>query len=91
MTRKRKWRLAVAAAVLIAVCLVHAPILRGLAGLLIVDQPTDDFECVCIAAWGYSPAGRQYYDMAADLHRGKPACRILLVGPDPNRLEQIGA
>ena len=60
----------------------------GLAGLLIVDQPTDDYDCVCISSWGYDPNGDRCYDVAADLYRRKPSCRVLLVAPD---LEPAGA
>jgi hypothetical protein len=88
MTPKRKWSVLLAAVVLIAVWLVHAPLLRGLAGLLIVDQPADDFDYVCIAAWS---SGDRCYDVAGDLHRKTPARRILLIGPSQNRIEQIGA
>jgi hypothetical protein len=91
MTARRKWRIAVLAVVVAAVWLFHAPLLRGLAGLLIVDQPTDDYDCVCISSWGYYPNGDRCYDVAAELYRRKPSCRILLVAPAPNRLAQIGA
>jgi len=91
MTTKRKRRIVVLAVVVAAVCLFHAPLLRGLAGFLIVDQPTGDYDCVCISPWGNNPNGDRCYDVAADLYRQKPSCRILLVAPDPNRLEKIGA
>jgi hypothetical protein len=91
MTKRRKWSAALAAAALIAVCLCHSPILRGLAHLLIVDQPTDDFDYVCIAAWGRGGGDGRCYDVVRDLCREKPSRRVLLVGPDASRLEQIGA
>ncbi len=90
MTAKRKRRLLVLAVVFAAACLFHAPILRGLARLLIVDQPTDDYDCVCISPWGYHAGGDRCYDVAAELHRRKPSCRVLLVATAPNRLEEIG-
>ncbi len=90
MTARRKWRIVVLAVVAAVACLVHAPLLRGLAGLLIVDQPTDDYDCVCISSWGRTPSGDRCYDVAADLYQRKPSCRILLVAPDVNRLEQTG-
>ena len=90
MTTKRKWRLLLAAAILIAVWIVRAPILRGLAGLLIVDQPTDNFDYVCIVAWGQNGDGDRCYDVAGDLRREKPSRRILLVGQSPSRVERIG-
>jgi hypothetical protein len=90
MTAKRKWRIGVLAVVVTAVCLFHAPMLRGLVGLLIVDQPIDDYDCICISSWGYHANGDRCYDAAAELYRRKPSCRVLLVAPDPNRLEEIG-
>ena len=91
MTTRRKWRIVILAVVVAVACLFHAPLLRGLAGLLIVDQPTDDYDCVCISSWGHHPSGDRCYDVAADLYRRKPSSRILLVAPDVNRLEEIGA
>jgi hypothetical protein len=90
MTKKRKWVVALLAAFLVAAGLVHAPVLRGLAGLLIVDQPGDDFDWICLAAWGYGGDGDRCYDVAADLQREKSGSRILLIGPAMNRLEQTG-
>ena len=90
MTAKRKRRIVVLA-VVVAACIFHAPLLRGLAGFLIVDQPTGDYDCVCVCAWGDNPNGDRCYDVAADLVRRKPSCRVLLVAPTPNRLEEIGA
>jgi hypothetical protein len=87
---KRKWRWLLAAVVLIAVWIVQAPILRGLAGLLIVDQPTEEFDYVCLLAWGYQAEGDRCYDVAGDLHREKPSRRILLVGQRPSRIEKVG-
>jgi hypothetical protein len=91
MTAKRKWRMVVLAVVAAVVCLFHAPILRGLARLLIVDQPTDNYDCICISPWGYHASGDRCYDVAAELYRRKPSCRVLLVATAPNRLEEIGA
>jgi tetratricopeptide (TPR) repeat protein len=91
MTAKRKRRIVVLAVVVAAACIFHAPLLRGLAGFLIVDQPIGDYDCVCLCAWGDNPNGDRCYDVAADLYRRKPSCRVLLVAPNPNRLEEIGA
>jgi hypothetical protein len=91
MTAKRKRRIIVLAAFIAAAWLFHAPLLRGLAGLLIVDQPTDDYDCVCISAWGDRRNGDRCYDVAVELYRKKPSCRILLIVPEPNRLEEIEA
>jgi hypothetical protein len=91
MTRKRKWAVVFAAAALIVVCLLHAPILRGMARLLIVDQPADDFDYVCIATWGHGGGDDRCYDLVGDLCREKASRRVLLVGPDASRVERIGA
>jgi hypothetical protein len=90
MTAKRKRRIAALAAMVAVAWLFHAPLLRGLAGLLIVDQPTDDYDCVCISAWGDRPNGDRCLDAAANLYRRKPACRVLLIAPTPSRLEASG-
>ncbi len=76
--------------VVAAAGLFHAPLLHGLAGLLIVDQPTDDYDCICISSWGYLPDGERCYDVAAELYRRRPSSRVLIVAPDPSRLEEIG-
>ena len=91
MTAKWKRRIVVLAVVVVAVWWFHATLLRGLAGFLIVDQPTDDVDCVCILSWGDVPDGDRCYDVAAELYRRKPSSSVLLVAPDANRLEEIGA
>jgi hypothetical protein len=88
MTARRKWCIGLLAVVVAAVCLFHAPLLRRLTGLLIVDQPTDDYDCVCIISWGHFASGDRCYDVAAELYRRKPSCRLLIVAPNPNRLEE---
>jgi hypothetical protein len=90
MQRKRKWRIVALAILVAAACIFHVPLLRGLAGLLIVDQPADDYNCVCIAAWGDNPNGDRCYNAAADLFHQKSSCRVLLIAPEPNRLDEIG-
>jgi hypothetical protein len=90
MLKKQKWRLLLAAAVLVAVWIVHVPILRGLAGPLIVDQPTDDFDYVCLLAWGSEAEGDRCYDKAGELYRERPSRHVLLVGQSRNRVEEIG-
>ena len=90
MTTRRKWRLVVLAIIVAVAWVCHAPLLCGLAGFLIADQPTDDYDCICISSWGHHPSGDRCYDVAADLYRRKPSCRLLLVAPDVNRLEQTG-
>lgn len=87
----RKWLLLFVVVIIAAVWLLHAPLLRGLAGLLIVDQPTDKYDCIAMTAWGQGPDGDRCYDAAAELWRQKSACGILLLSPKLNRIEQIGA
>jgi hypothetical protein len=91
MTTRRKWQLGLLAVLLVVAVLAHTCLLRGLAGLLIVDQPTDDFDYVCLLAWGSQAEGDRCYDKAGELYREKPSRRVLLIGQSPNRVEEIGA
>jgi len=86
---KFKWRVAMAATVVIAVWLLYAPILRGLAGLLIVDQPAGDCDYVCLRSWGGGPEGDQSINAAGDLYGGKRPCNVLLIAPQTDRLSEI--
>jgi len=71
---KIQMALAMAAAIVIALWLLHAPILQGLAGLLVVDQPAGDYDCVCLRAWGFGPEGDRSFDAAGYLCGGnRPA------------------
>jgi hypothetical protein len=88
MTKKRKVCLLFAAAILIVVAIFHASILRLLARGLIVDQHTNKTDYICLVGWSY---GDHCYDVAAGLNFEDPDRRILLLGPGPSRIEQIGA
>lgn len=90
---KAKWkrRLIVAAVIAAVAVLFHAMLLRGLAGFLIVDEPTGESDCICSYSWGCGSDGKEFYDTAAQFQREKPTHRILCIAPAPNRLEQIGA
>jgi hypothetical protein len=88
MTKRRKWCALLTAAILIVVAIVHAPILRGLARGLIVDQSANKTDYICLLDWF---GGDHCYDVAANLIYENPNRHILLVGPGPSRIEQIGA
>jgi hypothetical protein len=79
---------------LLCAVVFHAPILRGLAAPLVVNQPGDSSDAVAIVAWGTTPDGDHCYDAVKDLYLKigdeKAKRRILLVAPTPNRVEQIG-
>lgn len=88
-----KWRTILVAAIVAVAFLAHAPLLGGLAGLLIVDQPSDDFDAVCVSAWGNAPDGDRAFDVAGELcgPTSKYSRRVLIVEPPPSRLEEVGA
>ena len=71
--------------------LVHGPLLRGAADLLVVDEPADHAQYVCLSSWEFGPDGDRAYDVAATLFRQNPACHILLIGSGPSRLVESGA
>ena len=91
MTARWKRRILISAVVVAAACLFHAPLLRGLANFLVVDEPTRSVDYICVTSWGYRPDGDRCYDVAGELHRKNPSCRILLIEPNHSRLVQIGA
>ena len=76
---------------LIGLWLVHAPLLRGLARPLIVDEPADDFQYVSILGWHHSPDGDQCYDVASNLYRREPCRGVLVIEPRLERPGEIGA
>jgi len=87
----KKWlRWASAAMLAAGLLLFHAPLLRGLAAPLIVNQPTDEYDAVCISTWGETPDGDHCYNVAGEMHARKPKSRILLVVQPATRLEAIG-
>jgi hypothetical protein len=71
--------------------LVHGPLLRGAADLLVVDEPADHAQYVCLSSWEFGPDGDRAYDVAATLFRQNPACHILLIGSGPSRLVESGS
>jgi len=88
---KWKWRVVVAAVVVAVACLFHAPLFRGLASPLIVDQTTDDFDVICLLGDVKGPDGDRCYDVAGDLFPKNPADKILIVAPPPDRVVEAGA
>ena len=88
-----KWKIIAAIAVVgfAGAMLFHAPLLRGLAGPLIVDQTTDDFDSICLLSLIQTPDGDRSYDVAASLFRKNPSAQILIVVHPPNRIVEAGA
>jgi hypothetical protein len=92
MTANRKRiALAVGVAVVAAAWLSHAVVLRRLAGLLVADEPADGYRYVCLVDQYDGPDGDWCFDVAADLYRRNPSCRIVLVESHRDRTVQIGA
>ena len=88
---KRPYRLAVLLVVTICLAIAHAPILHGIARILVVDEQTDDARYI----WLFDPAKnfRQAdspYDLTARLCRDDPSRKILLIEADFTRLVRAG-
>lgn len=83
--KRRGWRRALLLVVLLGVCLYwfRAPILRSVAGYLIVDDPVETVDYVLIL-----PGVDKRYDRAAQLYQA--GSRILLQQRHPSRLEKMG-
>jgi hypothetical protein len=90
MMARWKWWAGAAVAVLAAAWLCRAPLLGGLAGFLIVDQPADDVNWIGVIGSERGPAGDRRYEAVAELLLKRPSSQILLVELRPSRLEQIG-
>ena len=90
LTAKCRWIALSAAVLLAAAWLCRGPVLRGLAGLLIVDQPTEDAGVVCLDTLGYVPDGYRCYELVGQLRRTGHLCKVLLIGPAPGRLVETG-
>ncbi len=91
MMVKRKIIAAVAVVGFAGAVLFHAPLLRGLADPLIVDQTTDDYDSICILPSLQTPDGDRCYDVAASLFRKNPSAQVLIVVHPPNRIVEAGA
>jgi hypothetical protein len=85
--RRRSWRYGLLGVVLVAACLYtfRAPILRGVASYLVVDEPFAAADYVLI-----QPYGDGRYDRAAELYHEGRVRSILLVKRRPTRLERMG-
>ncbi len=89
---RRFWlRLLIVLAAVAGLWLVHEPLLRGVAGLLVVDEPADHFQYVSLSSCANRPDGDRAYDAAVTLFRQNPSCHILLIRPTPTRLIESGA
>ena len=89
--RRRRWpRFAILLAVVVAVWLVHVPVLRGLGGLLVCDEPIGQYQYVGLCGRADGPDGDRAYQAAVELYRQRPGCRILLIEAAPTRLVQSG-
>jgi hypothetical protein len=85
--RLRRWlrRLAVALLVLGLLYFCRAPLLQGMAGLLIVAEPVPaqtDFVLLF--------AGHDLYDRAAEIYRTSSHCPVVVIQLTPRRLESLG-
>ncbi len=83
--KKPLGRVVVGVAVLVCLWWLRAPILSGVAGLLIWEDPPDDCDVVWIR-----PRCDGAFDVAAGLCRQLPSRRVVLVEPALTRLVQAG-
>ncbi len=83
---RRRWRrrLAVLAVLLLGLYLARVPLLRGLAGLLIVDEPDAAADTLVLLD------GDGMTAEAARRYREGLARRVLLFDPTPSRVERMG-
>jgi hypothetical protein len=70
--------------------LVHGFLFRGVARLLVVDEPVDRFQYVAISGRDDAPDGDRCFDEAVALFHQNPSCHILLIRPAPTRLAETG-
>jgi hypothetical protein len=82
---RRWWRRLVVLAVLLGgLYLARAPLLRGLAGLLVVDEPDAGVPTLVLLD------GDGMFDEAAQRYRTGQARRLLLFHGKPSRIERLG-
>lgn len=81
---RRRWRWLIVGGVLLALFLGRAPLLRGLAGLLIADEP--DQGATALALLG----GDRVHDAVAARVRDGGDVEVLLIAAVPRRLEAFG-
>ncbi len=82
---KRSRRLLLGLALFGCLWLLRAPLLSGMARLLIADGPPGEFDVVWVR-----PECDGVFDVVAGLYREAPSRRIVLVEPAPIRLVQVG-
>lgn len=70
--------------------LVYASVLARVAGCLVVDEPANKVQYVCVLDWYDAPDGDRCYDVAVDLHGRQPDCSVLLIESRPQRLIETG-
>lgn len=84
-------RLVVAAVAIVIVAVLHRPLLRGAAQLLVVDQDSSPCDYLWIPAGdGFPVSDTRYLDAAAAMLRGVQGRRVLMISPPANRLVQMG-
>lgn len=89
--RQRLHRPAILLVVLACVCLCHRPVLRAVAGLLIVDQHPTAIDIIWIQSEnGLNCDGARGYDHAASLYHEDTSRGVILTRPYPNRLVRTG-
>jgi hypothetical protein len=81
---RRRLRWLAAAALLLALGLGHRALLRGLAGLLVVDESGGEASCV-VPFSGYGARAR-----SAEGFAGGAGAPVLLIEGRPSRLEELG-
>jgi hypothetical protein len=87
-SRRRRWirRLVFALILIGAVYLARAPLLRGVAGFLVVEDAAQNEEVEALVLLN----GDRLYERAADLYQAGAAKRLLLFQEPPNRLVRMG-
>jgi hypothetical protein len=85
--KRRSWGRGLLVALVLGACLYgfRAPVLRSIAGYLVVDQPAATADYLLIL-----PDADRRYDHAAQLYHAGSATSILLVERRPKRLERMG-
>jgi hypothetical protein len=85
-SRLRKWaiRLAVVVAIVAVLYLCRRPLLRGVGGCLVVDEPVQSGDVVLLLD------ADEGYEEAAQGYRGGRTTRVLLLETPPNRLQRLG-
>jgi len=71
----------------LGVWLLHAPALKGIGCLLVIDQSEDAISQICIHGDEFGVNSR-YFDKAAALYKDDPARSILIIEPKTSRLVQ---